>query len=86
MSTVYEYWKVQNTGWSGGVSWFDSGGGLREPLRFTDEVGALGYIQKAHSRLDDSTLWRVVHVRIETSENKRVTTEEWKLVNPWHSK
>lgn len=82
MSTVYEYWKVQNTGWSGGVSWFDSGGSFREPQRFPDEASARDYIQRAHNRLDDATRWRIVRVRIETFSRKRVTTEEWTLVQP----
>ncbi len=76
MPDVIEYWKIQNTGWSGGVSWFDHGGSASNPLRFGDEATAVACAHKAQWG-DESVFWRVVHVRIERFDNKRVTTEEW---------
>ena len=81
MASVLEYWKVQDTGWSGGVSWFDNGSSSREPLRFPDEASAQAYVQRVGVRGDPHTLWRIVHVHIEDFECKQVTTETWTPVN-----
>ncbi len=80
-SRVYEYWIVQNTGWSGGVSWFDVGGSPAQPLRFADERQALDCAARARKMLSDrSVKWRLVHVRVETADSQRVTTETFKLL------
>lgn len=65
-----EWWTVENTGWSGGISWFDS------EVRFQNENQAIEYIQK--TRWDDPAVkWRYVHVTLERENNKAVTTEVW---------
>lgn len=53
------YYTVENTGWSGGVSWFETGGTRANPLRFNSYNEALEYMKK--SKLDDeSIVWRIV--------------------------
>ncbi len=80
---IFEYWIVQNTGWSGGVSWFDLGGSPAQPLRFTEESKALDRAAQARKVLSDRFVrWRLVHVRVETTSERRVTTETFKLLKP----
>lgn len=70
-----EYWKVQNTGRSAGISWFDVGGNRYEPARFKSEKEARAY--QAHARWDDASVkWRLVRITVERFQNKCVTTEE----------
>lgn len=53
------YFTAENTGWSGGISWFQSGGSDMNPLRFKTQEEAEKYVTK--NRWDDkSVLWRVV--------------------------
>jgi hypothetical protein len=78
---MIEFWSVEDTGWSGGTSWFMTGGSHMNPLRFLSFDRALEYaIARKKEFNQDTTKWRVVHTVIETSENKRVTTEEWREV------
>lgn len=76
--SVFEYWKVQNTGYSNGVSWFDSrgGGSAMNPLRFESEAAARQYLA-ANRWGGAEVLWRLVHVVIATTERERVTTERF---------
>lgn len=74
-----EYWTVQNTGWSAGVSWFDSGGSRYSPARFESESQARDYIERNRGT-DPDIRWRFTHVVIERQGNKRITTEEWQEV------
>lgn len=78
MSDAYtlEYWLVQNTGWSAGVSWYVVKTSRMEPLRYPTEEAARAYVA-THRRDDPSMKWRIVHVFIEVVGNKRVTTETW---------
>jgi len=80
MATL-EYWTVENTGWSGGISWFKTGGSDSHPLRFETASDAHAYALIRQQEFDDpSTLWRVVHTTVDRFENKEVTTKEWTLV------
>ena len=79
MQSIVEFWKVQNTGWSAGVSWFDTGGTPANPARFDSERAARAFARE--TRWDDSAVkWRMVHVRVVRSENQRVTTETFTLL------
>lgn len=76
-----DYWRVQNTGWSAGTTWFDVGGSRASPARFASESEARGYVER-NRWADASMKWRLVHVQLEVFENKRITTEEWFEVAP----
>lgn len=78
---MIEFYTVENTGWSGGVSWFHTGGTDINPLRFTAESEARIYAEEQKKELDqDSTLWRVVHTTIVRTDNKEVTTRVWSMI------
>lgn len=73
-----EWWHVENTGWSGGTSWFSTGGTNVNPLRFDSEEDAKTYALKRKQDLDDpNTKWRYMHTTLEREGNKSVTTTEW---------
>ncbi|KVP17341.1 hypothetical protein [Burkholderia ubonensis] len=73
---IVDYWKVQNTGYSAGVSWFDTGGTSTYPARFDSEDDARRFLAGVRWG-DKSVKWRLVHVRVETTRTKRVTTERF---------
>lgn len=74
-----EWWEVENTGWSGGISWFSTGD-RANPYRAKSVAEAIEYIGKA--RWDDAqVLWRYVHVTLERVGNRSVETREWTLVD-----
>jgi hypothetical protein len=77
-----EYWTVENTGWSGGISWFKTGGSEANPLRFKTFDTAHEFAVRNKNKFDDpDQLWRVVYTKIERSDpNKRVTTEEYHMI------
>lgn len=76
--SLIEHWTVDNTGWSGGLSWFKTGGTDVNPLRFTTKEEATTYaLEKKEEFNDPNTLWRVVHTTIEREENREVITREW---------
>lgn len=79
--TSIEFWTVQNTGWSGGVSWFDVEAHRRSPLRFDSEEEARDYI-RANRWNDSAVKWRITHVQIERSPSGRLTSETWLEVLP----
>ena len=73
-----EWWEVENTGWSGGLSWFNMGGSYTRPLRFNTEHDAIEYALRNKKNLNDSTTkWRYVHTTLECEGNKTVTTKIW---------
>jgi len=53
----YEYWVVENTGWSGGASWFRS-----NDDRYTTKEDAVFIAMKYKERLPDSK-HRVTHIQ-----------------------
>ena len=73
-TNIIEYWKVQNTGWSDGLSWFDYG----SSYRFSSDIDAFSKMEEIIKESD--FMWRIVHVTIETSENKLVKTEEYRYI------
>lgn len=76
-----EFWTVENTGWSNGVSWFKIGGSISHPLRFRTASSARAYALTRRQEFSDPiTLWKVVHTTIERFENKEVTTTEWTVL------
>lgn len=80
MSTI-EFWSIQNTGWSGGVSWFDIGGSETNPMRFDNKYDAFSYADKLKTALNqDTTMWRVVHTTIERKEFQETITKKWTLL------
>ena len=73
-----EWWKVQNTGWSNGHSWFDCGTSLHDPYRASSEQEAIAYITQQKKSWNEPTMkWRYVHVTLEREDNKSITTEIW---------
>lgn len=71
-----EWWRVENTGWSNGQSWFTVDINQYESRRFKSSAEAIQYIQE--TRWDDPAVkWRYVHVTLEREDNKTVTTEIW---------
>jgi hypothetical protein len=73
-----EYWIVQNTGWSGGLSWFNIGGSSMNPLRHSSAADAIAYIDAGKVRANDESIkWRYTHTTVDRCDNKTVTTEEW---------
>ena len=75
MTTVLEWWEVENTGWSNGQSWFPISK-CRDNRRFDSEADATQIV--ADNRWDDPQVeWRTVHVTLERSENQTVTTRTW---------
>ena len=78
---MIEFWTIENTGWSGGISWFHSGGTEMNPLRFKTYTAAVQYGKRARAELNqDTTLWRIVHTTSENSDNRSVTTRTWTLL------
>lgn len=78
---MIEFYSVENTGWSGGVSWFTTGGTDMNPRRFTTSEEATTYAQRSKEINDDSnTLWRVVYTTIERTENREVLTRTWSMI------
>ena len=73
-----EWWRVENTGWSNGTSWFSSGGTDAHPYRAKSQEEAIEYINDRRKSWDDPAVrWRIVHVTLEQKENKSITTEVW---------
>lgn len=73
-----EYYTVENTGWSGGISWFKTGGSDSNPLRFKTESDATTYALERQASLNEpTTLWRIVHIIVEREENKETITKRW---------
>jgi hypothetical protein len=76
-----EWWRVENTGWSNGQSWFHSGGTDAHPWRAKSEAEAIEYINDRRKSWDDPVVkWRVVHVTVQREENRSITTEIWKEI------
>jgi hypothetical protein len=61
--TEHEYWTAQNTGWSGGVSWFNSGGSQLYPIQCKTREEALELAAKYKKQLTESK-HRIVHRKI----------------------
>jgi hypothetical protein len=62
----FEYFKAQNTGWSGGISWFDNPNSQRY-VRFSDALADAKAMKNLH-RTDTQMKHRVVKVEVtETS-------------------
>ena len=81
ITKTINFWTVENTGWSGGISWFTTGGTDATPLRFKSEDEAIVYAKKAKKEFNqDTTFWRVVRTTIQRSDNREVTTREWSMV------
>ncbi len=73
-----EWWRVENTGWSNGRSWFTSGGTDAHPWRAKSEAEAIEYINDRRKSWDDPVVkWRIVHVTLQREDNKSITTEIW---------
>lgn len=81
MLPAYEFWKVQNTGYSAGVSWFDAGGTQMNLTRFPSEAAARAFVRDAHWG-GKGVKWRLVHVRIERTDKQCVTTETFFPLRP----
>lgn len=67
-----EFWKLQHTGASSGLSWFDYGGPEK---RFGTEAAARAAAAAGRCGFDGQ--WRLVHVSITKTEDKRVTVERF---------
>lgn len=73
-----EFLEVQNTGWSGGTSWFTV-----NPIRLKSQEEALAYISRRRDP-NQETLWRIVWVTIDRygddSSGDEVIVREWEQV------
>lgn len=77
----HQYWKVQNTGFTDGTSWFDTGGSIMYPNIFTNEKDAVDYCATSKKNLNQkSTLWRVANIIIEIYGDREITTMIWKNI------
>lgn len=65
-----QYWRIDNTGWSNGISWFK---GDRRYETAGDALRAAEQRKKEFN--DDRTLWRVVQVRVMWDNTQTVTIE-----------
>ena len=73
--TRIEFWSIENTGWSGGISWF------RDDVRFDTKQEALeSCLEQKEDLNQDTTLWRIVHTKIERFDNREVITREWTII------
>jgi hypothetical protein len=78
---MIEFYTVENTGWSGGISWFTTGGTDMNPRRFNTNEEATVYATRSQELMNDpNTLWRIVHTIIERTENKEVLTRTWTMI------
>lgn len=69
---MIDYYTVENTGWSGGVSWF------KNDYRFDTFQEALAYAHEQQTELNDpGTFWRVVRVTTVKEGNRETTTREF---------
>lgn len=73
---MIEFWSIENTGWSGGISWF------RDEQRFDSKQQALDIatLRKEELNQQDTTLWRIVHTTIQRQDNKEITTRTWTML------
>ena len=72
---LIEFWSIENTGWSGAISWF------RDEKRFDSKYEALDDALRRKKELNqDTTLWRIVHTTIRRFDNKEVITREWTII------
>jgi hypothetical protein len=73
-----EWWRVENTGWSNGHSWFQCGTSLHDPYRASSEAEAIEYIVRQKKSWNDPEIkWRYVHVTLQRKDNRSITTEVW---------
>lgn len=80
ITKTINFWTVENTGWSGGISWFSTGGTDANPLRFKTKYEAINYLIKQKEELNqDTTLWRYVHTTIQRTDNKEVITRTFTI-------
>lgn len=78
---MIEFWTVEDTGWSNGVSWFRSGGTDANPLRFDSYKAAFDYAKRKKEEFNQPvTQWRVVHTTIDRTDYSEVTTREWRII------
>jgi len=75
MNTV-EYYTVENTGWSGGVSWFPSKRNQCDEWRFDTRDEAMEYI-RTHRWDDDSVMWRMTFVTYAADDEGYVETVKY---------
>lgn len=81
IKSTLEFWTVENTGWSGGLSWFKTGGTDANPLRFTTREEADAYAIRSKELMNDpNTKWRVVRTTIEREDNREVIAREWDAI------
>lgn len=73
---IVEYWIVQSTGYSAGVSWFDARIPGREPVRFDSESAARAAYAAMHWG-GKEVKWRLVRVQVASTPDQRVTTERF---------
>lgn len=61
----HTYYEAQNTGWSGGISWFVTGDVGRDPPRFKTKKEAIEHNRRARQSWNDPDVkWRVVKKHI----------------------
>lgn len=61
----WTYYEPQNTGWSGGVSWFVTGDDKYNPPRYKTKKEAIEHNKRARESWNDpSVKWRIVKKHI----------------------
>lgn len=72
MTTFLEWWEVETTGWSGGLSWFP------HTTRYDSVESAISKIESAKEYGGDIYYikYRYVHVTVQREPNKEVITRE----------
>lgn len=75
MDISHEWYTVENTGWSGGISWFSSSS------RYASADAAIAVIELRKSEINDpEMLWRYAHVRRKVKGNTETITSTWTTV------
>jgi len=78
ITITIQFWSVENTGWSGGISWFHIGGTETNPLRFKSFDEAKTFAVRYRDQLEDPSIkWRIVRTIIEKYPSKEITTRVW---------
>ena len=78
---VSQYWEVENTGWSGGISWFTCEINKYEPRHFKLEEMAMEYVSRKKLEFnDENMLWRIISVTVTGYEDGNSIVKKWKQV------
>lgn len=69
MKNDLEFWTVEDTGFSHGLSWF------KNPRRFETPGDAMRFLERMKTASHPETLWRIAHTRVKWKGSTKVTLE-----------